>query len=83
MPYIRQADRDFLDPQIVALARSISSVGELNYAITRLISDFASPLSYERIALVTGVLENVKQEHYRRVASPYEDSKIEANGDVY
>jgi hypothetical protein len=26
---------------------------------------------------------NVKQEFYRRVAMPYEDSKIAENGDVY
>jgi len=30
-----------------------------------------------------GVLENVKQEMYRRLAAPYEDKKAEENGDVY
>jgi hypothetical protein len=40
-------------------------------------------MNYEGIALVTGVIENVKQELYRRVATPYEDQKMKAHGDVY
>jgi hypothetical protein len=31
---------------------------------------------------MTGVLENIKQEFYRRAAAPYEDRKINQNGDV-
>jgi hypothetical protein len=31
---------------------------------------------------VTGVFRNVADEFYRRVASPYEDQQIRANGDV-
>jgi hypothetical protein len=38
--------------------------------------------SYPKIAMITGVLENIKQEFYRRVASPYEDKKILENGDI-
>jgi hypothetical protein len=38
--------------------------------------------SYVKIAMITGVLENIKQEFYRRVASPYEDKKILENGDI-
>jgi hypothetical protein len=32
--------------------------------------------------MITGVLENIKQEYYRRVAEPYEDKKIIENGDI-
>jgi hypothetical protein len=39
-------------------------------------------ISYSKIAMATGVLENIKQEFYRRVASPYEDKKINENGDI-
>jgi len=35
------------------------------------------------VATVTGVLECAKLELYRRIAAPYEDTKIEENGDVY
>ena len=60
--------------------------GDLNYAITRLSMAFLEnrgTLNYHSLALITGVLENVKQELYRRAAAPYEDRKIADNGDVY
>jgi hypothetical protein len=38
--------------------------------------------AYTKIAIITGVLENIKQEFYRRVASAYEDKKIIENGDI-
>ena len=57
--------------------------GNLNYVVTRICTAFLSGrVSYSKVAVLTGVLENVKQEFYRRVASPYEDKKIEENGDV-
>jgi hypothetical protein len=39
-------------------------------------------VSYGKIAIITGVLENIKQEFYRRIASSYEDKKILENGDI-
>lgn len=57
--------------------------GLLNYAVSRLAGKFALlTLRYWTVALLTGVLENIKQEFYRRVASPYEDKQIEKNSDV-
>ncbi len=56
--------------------------GNLNYTITRICANLMGETSYSKIALITGVLENVKQEFYRRVASSYEDKKILQNGDV-
>jgi len=32
--------------------------------------------------MITGVLENIKQEYYRRVATKYEEQKIIENGDI-
>jgi hypothetical protein len=40
-------------------------------------------MSYQNINELIGVLECAKLELYRRVASPYEDEKIQSNGDVY
>jgi len=37
---------------------------------------------YFTIARVTGVLQNVSQEFYRRMAGPYEDDAIQKNGDI-
>lgn len=81
MPYIKQADRQKLDEKGFIPAEV--SAGELNYFITLLIKAWVGKPSYERIATATGVLENVKQEFYRRLAAPYEDAKIAENGDVY
>jgi len=93
MPYIPQDQRRELDPHIDRLAEAVRSfhdgrnntsiAGVLNYAITRLLLDAAKPARYHDIAILTGVLENIKQEFYRKFASPYEDAKIEENGSVY
>jgi hypothetical protein len=40
-------------------------------------------LTYETLNAVIGVLECAKLEFYRRVAAPYEDTKIQQNGEVY
>lgn len=57
--------------------------GLLNYAVSRLVGKFALlTYRYWTIALLTGVLENIKQEFYRRVASPYEDRQVIKNEDV-
>jgi hypothetical protein len=91
MPYIKQAERELVDAEIEALAAKMrqaaqSGVGPeglLNYTVTRLIGLTIGEVRYAKIAWVTGVLENIKQEMYRRVAGPYEDSKITENGDLY
>ncbi len=88
MPYIRRERRALYDEALAALGASITAEspdGDLNYIITRLLDDWLSKrgLSYATIADVVGVLETAKLEFYRRVAAPYEDEKIRANGDVY
>jgi hypothetical protein len=60
----------------------LSICGDINYAFSRIISGVMGDVSYPKIAIITGVLENIKQEFYRRVASPYEDLKIQQNGDI-
>jgi len=40
-------------------------------------------LRYQNINDLLGALEGAKLELYRRVAAPYEDEKVESNGDVY
>jgi hypothetical protein len=98
MPYIKQEDRVFLDPYINNLADAVNPkipaniesnnddimvvLGDLNYCITRLCSKVMCSPTYPKIAMITGVLENVKQEFYRRLAAPYEENKIVQNGDV-
>lgn len=79
MPYIPAQDRAFVR------ANSPSTVGELNFKITELISGWFQDNGgkYQQVNDVLGALEGAKLEFYRRVAAPYEDKKIEENGDVY
>ena len=92
MPYIAQDDRRALDPAIEKLVDAVreraeqhqgSFEGYLNYALTRLVLGLVPERRYASIARVTGVLENVRQEFYRRYAAPYEDEQVDKSGDVY
>ena len=81
MPYIEPQDR----LHILADEKSISSPGELNYFISTLVNWYISEKgkNYSTLNEVVGVLECAKLELYRRNIAPYEDIKIEQNGDVY
>jgi hypothetical protein len=87
MPYIKMEDRPKYDKLINEIISTLKNSpvenidGELNYIVTKIIKE-AYPLRYFHINRAIGVLECIKQEFYRRVAAPYEDTKIEQNGDV-
>lgn len=85
MPYIKKEERGPFDEWIAQTHGAIPhwSSGQLNYVLTSIVKEWVGAPSYTKIAAVTGVVENVKQELYRRLASPYEDTKIAENGDVY
>ena len=80
MPYIPQDQRADFRIGLVGGA----TPGQLNFLISHIIKQYweCNP-RYQTIAQITGVLENVKQEFYRRVAVPYEDTKVAENGDVW
>jgi hypothetical protein len=96
MPYISEDDRLELDHCIDQLTLCIRDIkhslnnphdfsiylGRINYCFSRILSGLMEQPSYNKIAMITGVLENVKQEFYRRIAAPYEDIKIIQNGDI-
>lgn len=94
MPYIDEKSRNILNQSIDDLANIITNhgqldnenvmvvLGDLNYCISRLVGIVTGDTSYAKVAMITGVLENVKQEFYRRVAVPYEEEKIVMNGDI-
>jgi hypothetical protein len=56
--------------------------GDINYAFSRILGGVMGDVSYPKIAVITGVLENIKQEYYRRVAEGYENKKMLENGDI-
>lgn len=80
MPYIKSRDRHEL-----AVGFSPESPGDLNYCITRFMIDYiqVNGESYQSYNDIVGALECAKLELYRRKIVPYEDKKIEENGDVY
>jgi hypothetical protein len=89
MPYINPQDREIYEPIIGVLMNDLSNSpnwkGDLNFIISTILNDMlnAYGTSYSILNDMVGVLECAKLELYRRVAAPYEDEKIESNGDVY
>lgn len=56
--------------------------GNINYVFSRVSAGLMGNPSYPKIAILTGVLENIKQEFYRRVGVSLEEKKIRENGDI-
>jgi hypothetical protein len=90
MPYINSQDREKFEEDLKNLSQNIISIGEMNYCISLLISNFIDDVhnvegkvSYHHYNELIGVLECAKLELYRRLVAPYEDIKITDNGDVY
>lgn len=96
MPYIDEEERAELDECIDRMIKCISEtkvhlnnpqdfsnfLGRINYCFSRIIMGVMKTISYKNISMATGVLENIKQEFYRRIAEPYENKKIIENGDI-
>lgn len=80
MPYVNAKARERIEgydtPQ---------TAGELNYALTLTVLEYwnDSDQNYQSFNDIVGALEGCKLELYRRMIAPYEDKKIEENGDVY
>jgi hypothetical protein len=75
MPYIKEEKRKKnLKPE---------TPGELNYAITRLVSSYlGTNPNYNKFNDAIGAIESAKLEMYRRLIVPYEDLKRVENGDL-
>lgn len=81
MPYIDPVRRDALDHR----GDVPRSSGELNYLLTQTCIrylDIHQAEGYQAYNDIVGALEGCKQEFYRRASVPYEDGKVEANGDL-
>lgn len=87
MPYIKPEQRPEMDALVQPLIEKISAMpveqqdGNLNYAITKILKG-VYPKKYFHLNRALGVLTAIKDEFYRRDVAPYEDTKIEENGDV-
>lgn len=87
MPYIKQDQRPAIDAVVAPLIEKLKSLpledqdGSLNYAITKILKE-VYPLKYFHLNRALGVLTAIKDEFYRVVVGPYEDTKIKENGAV-
>ena len=87
MPYIKTEKRGLYNSHIEQLVNILEQQplmevdGDLNYVVTSIFKKLYAP-KYFNYNRAIGVLEAIKQEFYRRVVAPYEDIKIEENGDV-
>ena len=89
MPYILKTEREKFNDLIKIIVHDLSESGEydgkLNYVVSSIINGILKERgkNYHELNKMIGVVECVKQELYRRLAAPYEDKKIEENGDVF
>ena len=86
MPYIKYEERKDIDKYISEikdfLANPETTVGDLNYMITKILLA-TKPIKYTDYNALVGMLECCKLEFYRRAIAVYENEKIAENGDVY
>ena len=85
MPYIKQEDRVRFASILERLTEvPIRSAGELNFVVTSVVHHYLKqfPKSYGTYNEAIGALEAAKLELYRRHVVPYEDIKIQENGDL-
>ena len=57
----------------------LSIVGDINYTFSRILGKFMGSISYSKIAMITGVLENIKQDIWLEInehQTAYEKVKI-------
>ncbi len=86
MPYIQTAQKEYFTDLLKLLGKeAIASPGELNFLLTELLKQYmvTRTKNYQCYNDMVGALESCKLELYRRLIAPYEDEKIESNGDVY
>ena len=87
MPYIKRKLRKPLNELLSPLITHLKKLpieeqdGALNYSITKILINLY-PKKYFHLNRSLGVLSAVQKEWYRRHIAPYEDQKIQENGDV-
>lgn len=82
MPYIKQEDRAVMNMVVKTMADAdVRANGDLNYILYAFCKRHISP-SYNEYKNFCGELRQCATEIERRLLGPYEDTKIEENGDV-
>jgi len=82
MPYVKKERRVELDFVVESMRRAdIVADGDLNYVLYKFCKDTVKP-SYNNFKNYMAELNETAEEIRRRFLAPYENSKIEENGDV-
>jgi len=86
IPYIKSRERERLSEiSELILKTKIDTAGNLQYLIALLTKSFMTDKEkkYQDHNDVMGALDGAAREYYRRKVAPYEQEKINENGDVY
>jgi len=87
MPYIKQEYREVVEEPLSDLFDKVMCTptqdrpGVITYCIYKLFMDMNTN-HFVAFAILLGILDSVGKEFYRQVVAPYEDEKIQQNGDV-
>jgi len=88
MPYMKQSDRNKWISNL-GLLREIMrtqgvSVSDLNFMIAYMCQSYLkyNGNDYQSHCEIEGVLQGISKTFYRKFTEPYEDNKIEENGDI-
>lgn len=82
MPYIPRDHRPRIDEIVrLMLKKGVRPNGELNYLLFRYCKEWVEP-GYQNYRNFIAELTECGEEIRRRFLAPYEDGKIETNGDV-
>lgn len=88
MPYTKKEDRNKFVSNISLIRDHMQmsgvTAGDLNFMITSLCHSYmrVKGENYQTHCEIEGVLQHASKEFYRRLTTPYEDKKIEENGDI-
>lgn len=86
MPYTKPQDRTpEMEYAISTLVAEIQNKGDLNYTICELVGNLIlknGGMSYTTVSNWIDGVHGAERELTRRLLNPYEDEKIEENGDV-
>ncbi len=82
MPYIKQEERARCNSVVNQMTESgVKANGDLNYILFKYCKEHVEP-SYNNYKNYIGELQETVAEIRRRLLAPYEDIKIQENGDV-
>jgi hypothetical protein len=87
MPYVKEEIKQSLEPELKNLIDKLTpllSSGIIVYVLYKIVKEVYghSELGFDLMSEGNKVLDDASREYYRKVMAPYEDGKIEQNGNV-